>query len=144
APAGPLTGPAADVGSIYFNRPAERTERAIMPHGFADAMIHKPRRLLGDAALAGYLMRADTFLATRHQVHGHQPLVNRNLALFHDGADAHRELFSATTALVHAGTERAFRSFLLGQLGDFVALAVRSYATVRRASRVAEVAGLIA
>jgi hypothetical protein len=136
--AGPLARLAADIGFIGLDRPAQRFQRAILPHGLPDAMIHEPRRLLGNAALASDLVGTDPLLAAGHQVKSHQPLVNRNLAIFHDRSDAHCELFSATAALVHARTDRGFRAFLRSQLRNFIALTVRAYRAIRPALRFKE------
>ena len=66
-------------------------------------MRHEPRGLVGDPKLAMQLMGADPLFARCHQVKAQDPLVEGNVALFHDRADRHGERLATGVAHVHAG-----------------------------------------
>ena len=91
----------AEVGFIGFDDLAGATQSlgAGVTQGLAQPMRHEPRRLVADAQHAVELVSADTFLAGAQQVHGVDPLVQRNLGTLQDGADGDRELLTAGVAL---------------------------------------------
>lgn len=66
-------------------------------------MSHEPSGLVGDAKHAVELVSAHALLAGAHEMHGQEPLVERNLRALEHGADSHRELLAAFGALVEAG-----------------------------------------
>ena len=131
--AGPWTRLAADVGFIGFYGSPQRRLVVGEPHGEPDAVCHVPSGPIGDAELSLDLQRRDAFLAARHQVNGHQPFRERDMAVLENGSDANRKLLSAvfTFALVDARTNRRFRFGLRCQRVDFLALAMRTHRAVR-------------
>src|SRR5690242_1691313 len=94
----------APIGLVHFDRAAARAEQAgvFAGHGLTDAMRHEPCGLIGDAEHVVNLVRADRLLAGAHQMHGHQPFIERNLAALEHGADSDRKLFPAIAALPQA------------------------------------------
>jgi hypothetical protein len=132
---------AAYVGRVRFNRAAVRAEQARrMLHGFADAMGHEPRGLIGHAQHALKLFRADAFLAGRHQLHGLQPDVQLDLAALEHRPNRYGELLAAILALVKSGTMRlAFQLVMIFR--DRAAM--RAYRTVRPAHILKPLAGYV-
>ncbi len=126
---GPATVLAPLKGFIGFNRSAARPEQArslaVPVHRFAQAMGHEPRRFVGHAEHALYLLTADTLFARRHQSGGKQPLVQGNLGTLEYRSDRYRELVAAMAAVIKAGTMRLAR-----QLADAIHSAtMRAYRT---------------
>src|SRR5260221_4001865 len=70
--------------------------------GLANSVRHEPRRLVSDAQHAMELMRRNTLLARRHQVHCQEPLVQGNMRAFEHRARPYRELAMATVAHEHS------------------------------------------
>ena len=104
---GAVFGLAANECFIGFDNAALTAKRGGFGlHGFADAMGHEPCGFIGDFEIAAKLAGADAFLAAVHQGEGHQPLVERDFAVFKDGADRNRELLTARIAHVEAGASR--------------------------------------
>src|SRR5207253_2245036 len=73
-------------------------------------MRHEPCALVGDAENAVELVCTHALLAGAKQMESIQPLVQRNVAIFHDRAYRDCELFAAAGALQHALTR--FRTSL--------------------------------
>ena len=72
-------------------------------HCFANAMRHEPSRLIGDTKRTVELMGADALFASVDERERHQPLIERDFAVFKDGSDRNGELLTASVALVQAG-----------------------------------------
>ena len=64
-----------------------------------------------------------------------QPLVQRRVAVFEDGADAHRELLAAVPALLEAVALDAFRVLLAGLGADALERVDAIQAAAMRADR---------
>src|SRR5208337_2250628 len=88
-------------------------------HRFANAMAKKPRSLIGNANRAVDLMCAHAFLRRVHQVEHQNPLVERDMAVFHDRANSDREGAAALIAPKDAGPRR-----LASELGDFARVSI--------------------
>ena len=95
----------ADESFVAFNHAAGAAHRrkAASAHGFANAVAHKPSRLVANAERSVELVGADTFLAGVHQVECHDPLVQRDMAALHDRADGDGEVLAAFTFSAQAG-----------------------------------------
>src|SRR5579872_3950156 len=90
-----IAGFAADVGFINLDRPIGSAKFAaflVILHCQPDAMQHEPSRLLSNFHIACNLVTADAILAVSDHPHRHEPLVERNGGIFHDGADFDGEL----------------------------------------------------
>lgn len=85
-------------------------------------MQDEPRGLLGDAYLLAQLQAADALASGHKQIHGIQPLVQRDVATLEYRASAHREGFNAlVTAVVTIGA----RCDAVSHAADRTAAAVR-------------------
>ena len=99
----------ADERLVNLNRLAFAAQRLriTVGHRLANAMRHEPSGAVGAEAKHPHkLMSRDAFLARRHQTERQRPLVQRNMAGLHDGADRDRERLPAGVALIHAGAMR--------------------------------------
>ena len=65
----------------------------------ANAVQHKPCRLLGNSDGLANFIRTDTVLAVGQHPNGGKPLVRSDRRIFHDGADLGRELAGLVYAL---------------------------------------------
>src|ERR1700733_1315664 len=65
-------------------------------------MRHEPSALVRDSEHPMKLMGAHTFFASAQEMKREKPLVQRNMAVFHDGSDGDGELFATAAALVQA------------------------------------------
>src|SRR5271157_2993172 len=72
-------------------------------------MTHEPRALVRHAKHPVKLMGAHALLAGTEQVKRKEPLVQRNVAVFHDGSDRNAELFPASRALPETLARARFR-----------------------------------
>lgn len=131
ARAGRLLTLVAPKGLVNFDRAAVATELAfgLDVHGFADAVSHEPRGLVGDAKRAVELVGADALLGRAHQVRRQHPLVKGHLRALKDRADRHRVLAAAVAAEIQA---RAVRLALQLRLA-IRAAAVRADRAIRPA-----------
>src|SRR5579859_1726225 len=92
------------------------------------AVKDEPRGLLRDADLLRQLQRRDSLAGSHQQVHGVEPLVQRNLATLKDGASANGEVkIAASVAAVEPNP--------LARRNPFTALAVRTDHAVRPEAR---------
>ncbi len=89
----------ADIGLIGFDRTRTSADLAlgskllsVERQAKANAMQHKPCRLLGNADSLGDLVRRDTILAVGQHPNGSEPLIGRDGRILHDGANLCREL----------------------------------------------------
>jgi hypothetical protein len=68
-------------------------------------MSKEPSRLIGNAKRAMKLVGRGAFLASRHEVHGRHPFVQRYLAALHYCSDRDSELLTALVALMEASAD---------------------------------------
>ena len=80
------------------------------PAGLAEPSKHKPSRLLSDADLFSQLKARDTFTGRDQQVHGIDPLVQRNLRALENGVCANREIELAREAPIEPRLARGART----------------------------------
>jgi hypothetical protein len=73
--------------------------RRVGLHGFADAMAHEPRGLVGNSDHAADLMGAHALLGRDEQLINEQPLLLGNFRTLKDGADIRGVLLAAVIAL---------------------------------------------
>jgi len=102
-------GRTAKFNFVGFHNLPRATERRFVRggcHRFPDPMRHEPSRLVRYAEHSMQLVGRNAFLGRRHQVKAQNPLVQRDMALFHDRADRHRERLAASVALIHARAMR--------------------------------------
>jgi len=93
---------AADVGFVTLDEAAQFSQVPTAAR-FAEPMEHEPGGLLGDANFLGELHRADALAGRHQQIHGVEPLVQGDMAAFHDRARANREVLATeVTAVVTA------------------------------------------
>src|SRR5436190_2671748 len=83
---------AADKGFIHFNVTAQFVPRGFVLHGETNAMEHEPCGLLGDLNILGDFVAADSIFAVSDHPHCHEPFVERDGGIFHDGSDLNGEL----------------------------------------------------
>jgi hypothetical protein len=129
-----VAGLAADVALVGLDNlmvAAERTgslRRLNHDRSLAETMKQEPRGLVAGADHPVQLMRRHAGLAGGHQASGQNPLGERDMRAFHNGADRDGKRLAAVLALVDAGARA-----LAGQLGDAVAhhAATRAMRTVR-------------
>lgn len=88
------SGSATDEGLVYFNLTATTThlEEGTSLHCQADAVKHKPRRLLGNAKHAANFIRTNTVLAVGDHPDSYQPFVQSDWGIFKDRPHLHRKL----------------------------------------------------
>jgi hypothetical protein len=99
---------------------AERSVRAVVLHGFANAMADEPPGFEINAENAAELVCAETLLAAAKQVHRLEPNVHRHMALFEDGSDLDGKRLAAGIALVDA--DPGALAFQLPALADCAAM----------------------
>jgi hypothetical protein len=76
---------AADEGFVHFDFAGQLISEAL-GEGEPQAMIHKPRRLLGDSQVAGRFARTDAILAIHHQPQGREPFVQAQGGILENGS----------------------------------------------------------
>ena len=109
---------AADVALVCLNNAAQFVNVFIGAARLAQTLQHKPCRLLGNANLFRQLQARDALPSGYEQVHGIEPLVQRNMAALEDRSCADREVKGTGIAAIEAN---------LGLLADaFTALALRA------------------
>ena len=89
---------AADVHFVNLDHAAKL--RQIIAARFTEPMQDEPGRLLRDAYLLGQLQAADALAGRHKQVHGIQPLVQRNMGALENRAGSHGEILLALVAAV--------------------------------------------
>lgn len=89
---------ASDIGFINLHLPGEK--RLILAINFADSVIQKPGRLLGNTDHFGKLNRGDTLLRGGEKVDSEKPLVKRELGLSEDRPRSDGEFQAAIMALI--------------------------------------------
>lgn len=94
-----------DKGFVYLNDLSFSPENGknSVPHGFTDAMRHKPRRLESNLKRPVELVRTDPFFAGAHEINRLKPLVEGNVAGLENGPDFYGKLFSTMPALPKPG-----------------------------------------
>jgi hypothetical protein len=96
---------AADKRFVDFDDAFELAQ-IVAAASFPQAVQHEPSRLLRDPNFLGEL-HGRYALARRHkQVHGINPLVQRNVAALENRAGAHRKVFLALVAAIEAASPR--------------------------------------
>ncbi len=98
----------------------------------AKAPEHEPSRLLGNADLGRELHRRNALARGDEQVHRVDPLMQRDMRAFHDGAGADGEVFLALVAAVVAALAR--RDAITGA-ANRAARAVRPQAALKPDAR---------
>src|ERR1041385_1002326 len=95
----------ADESLVGFDRLTFAAQRAkeALHHGFANAMGHEPSALVGNPQEPVELMGSNALLARSHEVNGHEPLAQGDMATLEEGADRHCELELAGMAEPQAG-----------------------------------------
>src|SRR5690348_13318290 len=94
----------ADEGLIHLHDLASAAQRGKLadPHCLADAVRQEPCTFVSDFQNAVHLVRRNALLAGRHEMHGLQALVQRDMGGLKHGADAYGELLPAVIALPQA------------------------------------------
>jgi CheY-like chemotaxis protein len=77
----------ADEGFIRLDFATKFASEVLILHCQADAMQHKPSRLLSDLHVSRNLVTADTVLAVGDHPHRHEPLIQSDCRILHDGSD---------------------------------------------------------
>jgi hypothetical protein len=95
---------AAEKGFIGFDDSLQFGEFATA--SLTQAVKHKPRRFLLDADLFGELHGTDSLSRCDKQVHGIQPLVERDVAALEDRASTDRKIKLALVTAVKASLAR--------------------------------------
>ena len=93
---------AADEGFVRFDLAREGRFEGLVFHGQAQAVHHKPGRLLRDAQGARDLAGRDAVAAPGEHPHRDHPLVEANRGILKDGPDLDRGLFAAILTLPQA------------------------------------------
>lgn len=78
----------------------------IVPAGFAEPLKHEPRGLLRDPDLLRQLKAGNALPGRDQQIHGVEPLVQRDMAALEDGRGANGEVRLAGIAAVEAALAR--------------------------------------
>lgn len=110
---------AADVRLINFHDAAQHFE--FVPAGHPEPLQQEPGAFLSDTDLFGQLQRGNAFAGRDEQVHGIEPLVERNVGPLEDGSGSYRKVLLAGVAAVK--TALSGRDPLLafaGRTGDAV------------------------
>src|SRR5438067_13463278 len=92
---------AADPRLVSDDRPGQLGCQWLQPHRFTDAVAHEPGCLVADFEFAVQLVGRNPILVGDHEVHGEQPLVERDVGPLEDRPDQHRELALARPAFPH-------------------------------------------
>src|SRR5450432_41698 len=131
----------APKGFVHFDNAAARTKQTgtVAGHGFADAVGHEPCGLVSDAEHAVNLVRTDGLLASAHEMHSEQPLIQCDLGIREYGSDDHGELLAAVFAL-HQARTACFAVELVVIAQD---AAMWAYRTVRPAQSLKVFAGFV-
>jgi hypothetical protein len=99
----------AEIGLVGFHNTAGAAHRRKLarPHGLANAMRQKPRRLVLNLQHAMKLVGADALLARRHEIDRLQHFRERQMRGLENRADLHSELLAAVGALAKANARLA-------------------------------------
>jgi hypothetical protein len=110
---------AAYIGFVDFDDAFELAQ-VVTAAGFAQAVQHKPSRLLSDTDFLGELHAGDALAGRHKQVHRVNPFMEGNVAALEYRASAHREVLLALVAAIEAflancdalfqAADRAFRT----------------------------------
>ena len=82
----------ANEGFVRFDFAVQFAPEVLVLHREPDAVKHEPRRLLSNLYVSRDLVATDTVLAVSDHPHRHEPLVQRNGRVLHDGANFDGEL----------------------------------------------------
>src|SRR5258708_15464781 len=100
---------AANIRFVKLNRltfATKRASRVHVAHAFANAMSHKPRRLVRQAHHAVKLMRAPALLAGAHQMRRQKPFRHRDVRSLVNRADRCGEFLPTVFAVIPARSHR--------------------------------------
>ena len=102
----PASSTPANVGFIGLNisstAATQRPFAVCFGHVLANKMAHAPRRWVRHVQLALQFLRGNTVTRDREQMHGIEPLVQRQMAAMHDGSYGRMQLIFAVLANVCA------------------------------------------
>jgi hypothetical protein len=82
----------ANEGFIHLNVTAEFASRDFVLHGETNAVEHEPCGLLSNLNVFGDFVATDSVFAVGDHPHCHEPFVERDGGIFHDGSDLDGEL----------------------------------------------------
>ena len=91
---------AANIHLVDFDEPAQ--DGRVIAAGFAEPLKHEPRGLLRDPDLLRQLKAGNALSGRHQQIHGVEPLVQRDMAALEDGRGADGEVRLAGVAAVVA------------------------------------------
>jgi hypothetical protein len=91
---------AADIGFVNLDDAAQFAQ--VFPARLPEAMQQEPRGLLGDTDFLRQLQAGHALASGDEQIHGVEPLVERDVRPLHHGASADREILIALVAPVVA------------------------------------------
>ena len=95
---------AADIHLVDFDDAAQ--DAGVIAASFAEPLEHEPRGFLRDPNLLRQLHRRDALAGRDEQIHGVEPLVQRDMAALEDGRGANGEVRLAGIAAVEAALAR--------------------------------------
>lgn len=130
----------ANIGFVNFHDGVLATERpgdGGRRRG-ADAVAHKPRRLVGNAEQAADFAGAHSLLARAKQVIAEQPLMQRNFGALEHGTHGNGELLAANVAL-----NKSRAVLLVAQAWRVIRTALRADRAVRPVQPLKVLAGCI-
>ena len=96
---------ASNVSFVYLDRAAQFLQ--IVAARLADSMEQKPSSFLSDTDLLGELERADTLAGGDEQIHGIQPLMQRDMRALEDRTSSDGKILSASITAIKAVLARS-------------------------------------
>src|SRR5712692_4121047 len=125
------TGRAADESLVhfYFFPVSAKSHKFFAVHRKANAVHHKPSRLLSDSESAGHFIGTDSVLAVHDEPYGNHPLVHAERGVLENGSDFDGELF--LTALTEPDAPRRNKRVLRRSTARTINLASRPAQTHR-------------
>lgn len=83
-----------------------RQDGRVITASLAEPLEHEPRRFLGHADLRGQLKTADTLAGRDQQIHGVEPLMERDVRPLEDGPRPHGEVALTGITAIEAALAR--------------------------------------
>jgi hypothetical protein len=105
--------PSSNVRLVSLNDVPQWRVVSFLSCRIADALQHKPRRLLRNAEVLCHLCGWDALLQRSQKIDGEKPLLKRQTRLLKDCACTNAELLSAFRALVDVPCLQKIRTFVL-------------------------------